>query len=497
MARQQLQMNFDALMMRRHIEVVHEGDDGYIALCSASDEGVFNQRHYLLDELLCELDCMQVDGGKNYYFSVNSFYRPQRTLENVRQLRALYADVDFHHLPPGGAKRRVDDTLKFLEWAYAEHELPAPSIVVKTGRGIQLYWLIEDLPKQGVPLWKLVQDALTGRLREVTEPLDLHVDNVSDVSRILRLGGTRNTKARKMATLQVRSHNKYRLDKLIEAYFPELEIISHGAQPFQTRGATIQAKPAQRVKRSAATNGAEHTRQAKPAEHKKQAEPVDGKPVRSTANTRSVRGATNRAKAVYLYNLYSLHYARLCDLVKLLELRKGEVAGDECRRRMVFLYRYWGCCYLHDPHRALEDTLRFNENFTTPLPRPAVEAATLSAEKAYFDWLSGTTVNIGGNFYRRGYNYKNETLIDMLGVTADEQREMATIIGKEEKYRRNNARRTGRDETGLTQKQRETKAAAQAVQALRAQGKKQKEIAELLGLSLSKVKHLSVKRVQN
>lgn len=468
MAQQQLEMNFDALMMRRHIEVVHEGDDGYIALCSASDEGVFSQRHYLLDELLCELDCMQVDGDKNYYFSVNSFYRPQRILENVRQLRALYADIDFHHLKAGDAKRHVDDTLKFLDWAYAQHELPAPSIVVKTGRGIQLYWLIEDLPKQGVPLWKLVQDTLTDRLRDVTAPLNLSIDNVSDVSRILRLSGTTNTKARKMATLQVRSHNKYRLDTLIQAYFPELENIEkRAAKSIERSGCSHPSgvsSASQRFKQEIAIDGAERNKQVAP---------------------------------VYLYNLYSLHYARLCDLAKLLEMRKGNVASDECRRRMVFLYRYWGCCYLHDPHKALQDTLRFNESFTTPLPRSIVEATTLSAEKAYFEWLSGTMVNIEGHFYRKGYNYKNETLIQMLDISEDEQREMATIIGKDEKYRRNNARRTGRDDTGLTKKQRETKAAAEAVQALRAQGKKQKEIAEILGLSLSKVKHLCVKQVQN
>lgn len=35
-----------------------------------------------------------------------------------------------------------------------------------------------------------------------------------------------------------------------------------------------------------------------------------------------------------------------------------------------------------------------------------------------------------------GYRYKNETLIDRLDITSEEQKQMKTIIGTQEKYRR-------------------------------------------------------------
>ena len=39
---------------------------------------------------------------------------------------------------------------------------------------------------------------------------------------------------------------------------------------------------------------------------------------------------------------------------------------------------------------------------------------------------------------KEGYWYKNETLIDRLGITSKEQKHMKTIIGLDEKYDRKN-----------------------------------------------------------
>ncbi len=50
---------------------------------------------------------------------------------------------------------------------------------------------------------------------------------------------------------------------------------------------------------------------------------------------------------------------------------------------------------------------------------------------------------------KEGYWYKNTILIERLGITANEQKHMKTIIGTDEKYERNNERR---NENGLTKK---------------------------------------------
>ncbi|BDR74103.1 hypothetical protein K144316041_p10310 (plasmid) [Clostridium tetani] len=75
-----------------------------------------------------------------------------------------------------------------------------------------------------------------------------------------------------------------------------------------------------------------------------------------------------------LIQLYSLHYARLRDLVKLMELREGMCRMEDDslkatgqREFMCFLYRYWSSCYEWDIENALKSTLDFNKQFREPL----------------------------------------------------------------------------------------------------------------------------------
>src|SRR3712207_9521381 len=83
-----------------------------------------------------------------------------------------------------------------------------------------------------------------------------------------------------------------------------------------------------------------------------------------------------KSKIVKMFNCYSLHYARLMDLVKLQEMRNGLCRNKDGtltetgqREIMCFLYRYWSCCFTKDKEKAIKDTLEFNKGFTLPLDR--------------------------------------------------------------------------------------------------------------------------------
>ena len=94
---------------------------------------------------------------------------------------------------------------------------------------------------------------------------------------------------------------------------------------------------------------------------------------------------------------------------------------------------------------------------------------------------------------KEGYWYKNETLIERLGITVEEQRHMKTIIGTQEKYRRNNGRRVQarRNENGLTKKQQELADLKNQVLELRKQGLSMQQIADKLDINKTKVVRLS------
>lgn len=126
-----------------------------------------------------------------------------------------------------------------------------------------------------------------------------------------------------------------------------------------------------------------------------------------------------------LFNKHSLFWARMQDLWKLVSVRKGRCSGH--RESILFLYRYHSCIYTKDAGKALEDTIELNKRFTEPLPLREVANATKSAEKAF------KTDKV--------YKFKNATLIDMLEITEEEQREMQTIIGKKEKQKRQTIKR--------------------------------------------------------
>lgn len=143
-----------------------------------------------------------------------------------------------------------------------------------------------------------------------------------------------------------------------------------------------------------------------------------------------------KKQILHLYNVYTLHGARLQDLDTLVTLRRGEMDG--CREITLFLYRYWACCFEQDTDTALQHTLEFNRLFSHPLPKNEVVRATQSAQTAYearSDKEANERAKAMG-YPGAGYRISNAKLIDWLQITEDEQKHMKTIIGTREKNRR-------------------------------------------------------------
>ena len=102
-----------------------------------------------------------------------------------------------------------------------------------------------------------------------------------------------------------------------------------------------------------------------------------------------IRKRGRKAKAVKMFTIYSLHHARLMDIVKLQEIREGYCRNADGsltetgqREFMCFLYRYWSCCFTNDAEKALEDTLEFNKTFIAPLSENDVRSQTRRAKES-------------------------------------------------------------------------------------------------------------------
>ncbi|MGL5649384.1 MAG: hypothetical protein ACRDDY_16200 [Clostridium sp.] len=419
-----------------YIKSIHRNDDGFITIGVKDEEGNFYQWNYAETEIIKE-DAIQYFHSLrlNTYASINSFFIPVRNTNNIRRINALYIDIDNHK--DKVSKEMIVDLIKHLEGEYYNKLIPKPSITVSTGRGIQLVMLLEHLPKQGLKFWQNIENEMVKRLEKL-DYKGFKVDvSCTDVTRVFRIGGTYNTNSKSYCEVLEINDNVYRLDQLKKDYF---------------------------------------------------------KYVPKTTRKRKNKIINITSGQIGL-NTYELHWKRREDIERLQDLREGDCEG--LREVMCFLYRYYTCLIDGNCKKAIDKMLKFNQKFSEPLPLHEVIKATESAEKGYKAYLESLNSSDNTKVYDselkaynlKGYNYTNAKLIRILKVTEEEQREgnLLILISKEEKYRRNNIRRTPRNEEGLTKKQQELEELKERILELKEQGLSLRKIAEKLEITLGKV----------
>jgi hypothetical protein len=121
------------------------------------------------------VELRRINQSANLYFGVNPRHVASGLKSSVAVTRCVWADLD--HITRDEAAER---------WRPI---LPEPSIVVNSGAGIHLYWLLANDHAVGDVAARTAFEAMLKRLYR-----DLGADSVQDVSRILRLPGFLNLK---------------------------------------------------------------------------------------------------------------------------------------------------------------------------------------------------------------------------------------------------------------------------------------------------------------
>ena len=387
---------------KEYLELLHRGNKGYITIAHKNPN--YTQWHYKAEELINNTDEILLE-KINTYVSMNTFYKPQRRIENIKELNLIFIDIDCHK-----TKYSKEAVRYFLEKDLYGVKIPTPSFLIDSGRGLYYIALIDKAPSQALPLWYAIERHIYNQLKEFgADP------NALDPTRVLRVVDSINTKSNTRVKVLDYNEYVYTLREIQEEYLPEL----------------------------------------KPKKEKSKGRPK---------------------KIVSLFNEYNLYYSRVLDIAKLCELRNYDLKGH--REVILFLYRYYTCCFIEDEIEALEKVKELNLMFIQPLSNREVERDTRSAEKYYAE---------------KKYKYSNDRLIEMLEITDKEQKELKTIINTKEKYRRKNEKRTPRNENGLTKKQQELKDLELKIKKLRKEGLSMKKIADLLKIDKAKVVRLSKK----
>ncbi len=322
-----------------------------------------------------------IDKRRDTWLSQAEFMRPNRRVVNLARIGLLFADLDTYRQP--WAAGRSPEALAAAVLFHCEQEgIPAPSLLVYSGRGIQAKWLLDGtLPRQALPRWNACQRYLIDRLATLgADPA------AKDASRVLRLVNTVNTKSGNVCrvvhvqTGQDGEPIRYSFEHLAELLLPVARW-------------TIEQQRKDRAER-------------------RQLKLLPG------GKADNLRGFSGR----------QLAWDRLEDLRKLAELRGG--VGEGVRMQHLF----WRLNFLllsgathsgqmYHEAAALAGELDRSWSYRSK------ELMTLYAKAKAYE--AGEKVTFGGKTFAPLYTPKNDTLINLFQITDDEQRQLRTLISHE------------------------------------------------------------------
>ena len=210
---------------KRHLTFQHNpaSTQGWITLAKKDPQThKFRQYHYKPEELAAHLTEWT---DEDVYYSQNTFYKPQRRIDSIRQLRSLYVDLDVYNLG-----LQPEWVLGKLELEFFGQIIPEPNVVVWSGRGLVLIWNIVPVPYMAMPLWRAVENYFVQTLMAVGADA-----KASDPARIFRLPGTINSKNHATVAAEYRHDYRYDIHDLQYEYLPELNPPSPRAKPKKGR----------------------------------------------------------------------------------------------------------------------------------------------------------------------------------------------------------------------------------------------------------------------
>src|SRR5690554_3589876 len=151
-------------------------------------DGKKRQSSHLLANMPTVLEL--IDPRCDTWMTQAEFIRPNRRIVNLARVGLLFADLDtYRHSWAQG--RTFEQLASSVLYYCAQEGIPAPSLLVFSGRGIQAKWLLEGtLPRRALPCWNACQTHLVNRLTALgADPA------AKDASRVLRLVNTVNSKS--------------------------------------------------------------------------------------------------------------------------------------------------------------------------------------------------------------------------------------------------------------------------------------------------------------
>ncbi|UDK98252.1 hypothetical protein EYB33_19130 [Lysinibacillus sphaericus] len=267
--------------------------------------------------------------GEDVYFSLNTFKSYHRRSHDCVRLNALYTDLDCYKLgiDVNEARYQIDEMI-------ANEEILAPNIIIYSGRGLQLIWLMEFMVyKRYLKLWLRMQDEIYKRFRHLNSD-----SQAKSVTQIFRLAGSISSRTGGIVRVEYLRDARYSIGEMKEFLLPELPSVKNDEKVVLLRSAEDDKKP--------------------------------------------------KEKSVsHVLTEKSLNQARLADFEKLIEIQP-------IVNRKMLLFNYAICAKaLGMEEKLIERNLeRLNESFYKPLPSSRIKGAIHSVNSVKYKKKNETLI---------------------------------------------------------------------------------------------------------
>ncbi|MFJ7680435.1 hypothetical protein ACIQXQ_20690 [Peribacillus sp. NPDC097198] len=341
-------------------------------------------------------------GKKDSYYNTSMTYQIpskrdfRRLGERVTEFCLLFSEIDFYK-EKAYKHMKQKDVLQLIYKELDEHGFPRPTEVVYP-RGLHLVWKINPIPSYRSWEWVMMQK----KIHSILKPFGSDAQTVTDKVRLLRLVGTIHSKTGKKIWGQSYTDDRYSFDELIGKFCSE----------------EVEKEKKKREKN--------RKRYEKSLE--KKFEVIEGG--KRVLKQASISKEKPLHDSNYVGNIIHEKYRR--DLVHLINLREGNMDGY--REFCCFLMRYWTLCITDGQTvKAIREMekLYYSMDIKGDYTLQEIISYTKSAERGFKLWKKN---------WRNGYSYRNDTLVEKLDITKEEQKSMWIMMDEEETKRRERER---------------------------------------------------------
>ena len=396
-----------------------------------------------------------IHSQRTMYHTPATFNGIKRTKERVRQMHACYVDIDCYK--EGIPQKEV---VEAIFWFVKRGDIPMPSFIVSSGRGIYVLWLLNDIPatSKAVRYYDLIQ----GKLVEVFSNYGSD-HKAKSVNGYLRLPGTLHPKANKKVEILF-----YDLDVRYEMrYLGEWFALS------DLMDSKVTVLP-ERVQKAS-------------------------KKIVKFKNKKDSKVETEFSQESFQKKFQE-------DLLRLVVLRGYDMEGY--RSHWLYMMHHSLLRRGLDESIVMDKVHRYNNRFKEPLPENEVDSLVKSSKKRHDEWVdqmrriqNGEPGASPTKYNFAGYNWSSKRVIRDFEITVDEMAHLKLFVNEDIKLHRKKKRdkeyyeehkeqikekaKASRRQknSGLTNREATKQKNINDIKALLEQGLKQIEIATRLGLT--------------